>query len=70
MIPARTSVRESSDVQSSTQAPVAKKIDAMHFLPPIPGVADISTQTIEIAVADAVLGKQLCQVVGSGPGTH
>jgi multiple sugar transport system substrate-binding protein len=58
MIPARKSVRDSSAVKDSTQAPVAEKIDAMHFLPPIPGVADISGQTIEIAVADAVLGKQ------------
>jgi multiple sugar transport system substrate-binding protein len=58
MIPARKSVRESSDVTSSTQAPIAEKIDTMHFLPAIPGVADISGQTIEIAVADAVLGKQ------------
>lgn len=58
MIPARKSVRDSADVTKSTQAPVAAKIDAMHFLPPIPGVADISGQTIEIAVADAVLGKQ------------
>jgi len=58
MIPARKSVRDSSAVKDSTQAPVAAKIESMHFLPPIPGVADISGQTIEIAVADAVLGKQ------------
>ena len=58
MIPARKSVRESSAVTNSTQAPIAAKIDSMHFLPAIPGVADISGQTIEIAVADAVLGKQ------------
>ncbi|WP_270886762.1 ABC transporter substrate-binding protein [Pedococcus sp. 5OH_020] len=58
MIPARKTVRESAAVTNSTQAPIAKKIESMHFLPPIPGVADISGQTIEIAVADAVLGKQ------------
>jgi multiple sugar transport system substrate-binding protein len=58
MIPARKSVRESAAVTSSTQAPIAAKIATMHFLPPVPGLADISGQTIEIAVADAVLGKQ------------
>ena len=30
----------------------------MKFLPPVPGVGDVQAQTLEIAVADAVLGKQ------------
>lgn len=57
MIPARASVRESANVTSSTQAPVAAKIDSMKFLPPVPGLGDVQSQTLEIAVADAVLGK-------------
>jgi multiple sugar transport system substrate-binding protein len=58
MIPARKSVRESAAVTDSTQAPIAEKIDTMKFLPPVPGLGDVQAQTLEIAVADAVLGKQ------------
>jgi multiple sugar transport system substrate-binding protein len=58
MIPARKSVREEAAVTDSTQAPVAEKIDNMKFLPPVPGVGDVQAQTLEIAVADAVLGKR------------
>jgi multiple sugar transport system substrate-binding protein len=57
MIPARASVREEAAVTDSTQGPVAEQIDNMRFLPPIPGVGDVQTQTLEVAVADAVLGK-------------
>jgi multiple sugar transport system substrate-binding protein len=58
MIPARKSVREEAAVTDSTQAPVAEKIDNMKFLPPVPGLGDVQTRTLEVAVADAVLGKQ------------
>ncbi len=58
MIPARTSVRESEAVTGSVQAPIAEQIDNMRFLPPVPGLGDVQTQTLEIAVANAVLGKQ------------
>ena len=58
MIPARKSVREEASVTDSTQGPVAEKIDTMKFLPPVPGLGDVQAQTLEIAVADAVLGKQ------------
>lgn len=58
MIPARTSVRESAAVTDSTQAPVAEKIDSMRFLPAVPGLGDVQTQTLEIAVANAMLLKQ------------
>ncbi len=58
MIPARKSVREEAAVTDSTQGPVAEKIDTMKFLPPVPGLGDVQAQTLEIAVADAVLGKK------------
>lgn len=58
MIPARKSVREGAAVKDSTQAPIAATIDTMKFLPPVPGLGDVQAQTLEIAVADAVLGKQ------------
>ena len=58
MIPARKSVRESAGIASSTQAPVADKIDTMHFLPPVPGLGDVQAQTLEIAVNEATLLKK------------
>jgi multiple sugar transport system substrate-binding protein len=58
MIPARKSVREGAAVKDSTQAPIAATIDTMKFLPPVPGLGDVQAQTLEIAVADAILGKQ------------
>jgi len=57
MIPARKSVRESAQVAETTQAPIAAEIAQMKFLPPVPGLGDVQAQTLEIAVADAVLGK-------------
>ncbi len=58
MIPARVSVREGAQVQQSTQAPVAEQIAAMKFLPPIPGLGDVTIQSIEVAVAEATLLKK------------
>jgi len=58
MIPARTSVRESEAVTGSTQAPVAALTQNMRFLPPVPGLGDVQAQTLEVAVANATLGKQ------------
>jgi len=58
MVPARKSVRESAQVQNTTQGPIAAQIDTLKFLPPVPGLGDVQAQTLEIAVADAVLGKQ------------
>ena len=58
MIPARKSVRESADVSSTTQAPIADSIDSMHFLPPVPGLGDVQAQTLEIAVNEATLLKR------------
>jgi multiple sugar transport system substrate-binding protein len=58
MIPARTSVRESADVTSMTQAPIAESIDTMRFLPPVPGLGDVQAQTLEIAVNEATLLKR------------
>jgi multiple sugar transport system substrate-binding protein len=58
MIPARKSVRESAAVTGATQGPIAKQIAQMRFLPPVPGLGDVQAQTLEIAVANAILGKQ------------
>ncbi len=58
MVPARKSVRDSAAVKDTTQAPIAAQIDKLKFLPPVPGLGDVQAQTLEIAVADAVLGKE------------
>ncbi len=58
MVPARKSIRETPDVQNSPQGPIAKQIQNLRFLPPVPGLGDVQAQTLEIAVANAVLGKQ------------
>jgi multiple sugar transport system substrate-binding protein len=57
MIPARTSVREGGALEGMPQAVIAEQIDSMRFLPPVPGVGTVQADTLEIAVADAVLGK-------------
>ncbi|MFS0910199.1 ABC transporter substrate-binding protein [Microbacterium sp. 179-I 3D2 NHS] len=56
MIPARASVREET-MPGSVQEPIAEQIDAMRFLPSIPGVGAIQADTLEIAVATAMLGN-------------
>jgi multiple sugar transport system substrate-binding protein len=58
MIPARKSVRDTAAVVNAPQGPIAKQIENLRFLPPIPGVGDVQSQTLEIAVANAVLLKQ------------
>ena len=58
MVPARKSVRESAGVTGQTQGPIVERIDEMRFLPPVPGLGDVQAQTLEIAVADAVLGRR------------
>ena len=58
MVPARKSVRESSAVKQSKQGPIAAEIAQLKFLPPIPGLGDVQAQTLEIAVSNAILGKQ------------
>ena len=56
MIPARASVRAET-MPGSVQEPIAEEIDALRFLPSIPGVGAIQADTLEIAVASAMLGS-------------
>jgi multiple sugar transport system substrate-binding protein len=58
MIPARKSVRDTAAVVNSPQGPIAKQIENLRFLPPVPGLGDVQSQTLEVAVANAVLLKQ------------
>ena len=56
MIPARESVR-SSVIGGTVQEPIAEQIDNMRFLPAVPGLGPVQAETLEVAVADGVLGK-------------
>jgi multiple sugar transport system substrate-binding protein len=58
MIPARTSVREGGALSGTAQEPIAEQIDIMRFLPAIPGVGTVQAETLEVAVANGVLGKE------------
>lgn len=57
MIPARESVRDSGVLDGTVQQPIADQIDAMRFLPAVPGLGPVQAETLEVAVADAILGK-------------
>lgn len=58
MIPARNSARAGSDFQARPQAALASELDAFRFLPAVPGIDDVATQTYVAAVSKAVLGRQ------------
>jgi multiple sugar transport system substrate-binding protein len=58
MIPARASVREAGALEGLPQAAIAEKIDAMRFLPPVPGVGTVQAEALEPAVAASVLGNE------------
>jgi multiple sugar transport system substrate-binding protein len=58
MIPARSAAREDPSFADRPQAAVAEAIPAMRLLPAIPGLGEVQAQTLETAVADAVLGRQ------------
>jgi len=57
MIPARNSAREEPQFTDSVQYGIKDQVPALHFLPPIPGLGDISPSTLEVAVNEAVLGQ-------------
>jgi multiple sugar transport system substrate-binding protein len=57
MIPARNSAREEADFTGSVQAGILPQVDALHFLPPVPGLGDVQVPTLEVAVNEAILGQ-------------
>jgi multiple sugar transport system substrate-binding protein len=58
MIPARNSAREDPEFTDSVQYAIRDQIDALHFLPPVPGLGDVQPDTLEVAVQEGVLGKR------------
>jgi multiple sugar transport system substrate-binding protein len=58
MIPARNSVRASSEVARLPQTSLARDTDIFRFLPSLPGLGDVQSKALELAVQKAVLGQQ------------
>jgi multiple sugar transport system substrate-binding protein len=57
MIPARQSVRDSGVLDDAPQGPIAEQIEAMRFLPPVPGLGGVQAEALEPALSEAVLGR-------------
>ena len=57
MIPARNSARDQSEFTDSVQYEIREQVEALHFLPPVPGLGDVQIPTLEVAVNEAILGK-------------
>ena len=61
MIPAYNPARNSAEFKNMPQAALASQIETFHYLPSIPGIGDVNAQTLELAVSEAVLGRQTPQ---------
>ncbi|MFI6480983.1 ABC transporter substrate-binding protein [Nonomuraea sp. NPDC050663] len=55
MIPARNSARQAPEVAELPQVKLAADVGLFHFLPALPGVGDVQSKALELAVAKAVL---------------
>ncbi|GIH76791.1 extracellular solute-binding protein [Planobispora longispora] len=55
MIPARNSARQDPTVADLPQVRMAEDVSIFHFLPALPGVGDVQSKALELAVAKAVL---------------
>ncbi|MCW2792600.1 MAG: transporter substrate-binding protein [Nocardioides sp.] len=70
MIPARNSAREEPQFTDSTQYAIKDQIEALHFLPPVPGLGDVQPQTLEVAVNEGILGKKSPEDALSGAASN
>ncbi|GAA3412418.1 extracellular solute-binding protein [Streptosporangium vulgare] len=55
MIPARNSARQDPAIADLPQIKMASDVSIFRFLPPLPGVGDVQSKALELAVAKAVL---------------
>jgi multiple sugar transport system substrate-binding protein len=61
-VPARNSVRESSQFQQlDVQSTLAEQLPNVVFPPSVPGIGDVTAPTFETAVNEAVLGRKSVQ---------
>ncbi|MEU4690512.1 ABC transporter substrate-binding protein [Actinoplanes sp. NPDC023714] len=61
MIPAYEPARSSPEFTNMPQSALSGQIENFHYMPSIPGVGDVNVQTLELAVSEAVLGRQTPQ---------
>jgi multiple sugar transport system substrate-binding protein len=61
MIPAYDPARNSPEFQSMPQSALSAQINNFRYTPSIPGIGDVNTQTLELAVSEAVLGRRTPQ---------
>ena len=58
-VPARKTIRESAEFQQlQVQSIAAKELEFVKFPPAVPGIGEITMPTFQLAVNEAVLGKQ------------
>ena len=57
MIPAYNPARDSAEFTSMPQSVLAGEVDNFHYMPSIPGIGDVNSQTLELAVSEAILGR-------------
>ncbi|MEU4831647.1 extracellular solute-binding protein [Streptosporangium sp. NPDC023615] len=55
MIPARNSARQDPAIADLPQIKMAADVNIFRFLPPLPGVGDVQSKALELAIAKAVL---------------
>jgi multiple sugar transport system substrate-binding protein len=58
MIPAYNPARNSREFTSMPQAALASQVENFQYMPSIPGIGDVNAQTLELAVIEAILGRQ------------
>ncbi|CAA9319875.1 MAG: hypothetical protein AVDCRST_MAG29-454 [uncultured Nocardioidaceae bacterium] len=58
MIPALNSAREDAVFTESPQAALKEQIDYLRFLPSAPGLGGVTPETIEVALNQAILGRE------------
>ncbi|MGI8985224.1 MAG: ABC transporter substrate-binding protein [Nocardioidaceae bacterium] len=58
MIPALNAAREQAAFMESPQYALKEQIGHLHFLSPVPGLGEVTPETIEVAVNEAVLGTK------------
>jgi len=61
MIPAYNPARNSAEFTSMPQSALAAEVENFHYIPSIPGIGDVNAQTLELAVSEAILGRQTPQ---------
>lgn len=66
MVPARAAARESEEFLASPQATIAEAVPTMRFLPSVAAIGEVQAQTLEVGLANAILGRESPQEALAG----